>query len=117
MPTPTTSSLSTAILTFLSVLLGASVPSVDPALLINSFAGGVVFITQSRDMPRPQRSGLFIASIIVGYSSAEWLAERYDYLSPSLFAFGVSASAVFIAVLVIHLVRSGKLFDLLTRRG
>lgn len=116
MAEPTTGGLYIAIATFISLVFGSSVPIIDPEILICSFAGGALFVTQAPHFPIKLRTLYFFISVLIGYIATPFLAEQTGVSSHGLVAFVVSALLIFGLLFVIDRIKDGTFMNFF-RRG
>ena len=81
MPEPISSSAATSTLTGLALLF--TLPGVDPAMVLSSLTGAVLFISATEEHSRWRKLALFAVSFIVGLVMADLASQLLGMLLPA----------------------------------
>ncbi|HHQ4468341.1 TPA: putative holin [Aeromonas veronii] len=122
MPEPISSSAATSTLTGLALLF--TLPGVDPAMVLSSLTGAVLFISATEEHSRWRKIALFVVSFIVGLVMADLACQLLGMALPTGVTVSKAVGALISSALMVRLLQAamrtelGTLLNiLLNRRG
>ena len=122
MPEPISSSAATSTLTGLALLF--TLPGVDPAMVLSSLTGAVLFISATEEHSRWRKIALFVVSFIVGLVMADLACQLLGMALPAGVTVSKAVGSLLSSALMVRLLQAamrtefGTILNiLLNRRG
>jgi hypothetical protein len=116
MAEPASATLTTAAVTATAATT-ALIPGIDGDALVGAIAGGMLYVTSTRDLPPLSRAVYLLVSTAAGYFAAPELLQVLPLKSVGLAAFFGGAVVVTVAIQAIERVKTLDFSTLFTKRG